>query len=1383
MKWISVFLLIFSTSVFGADYTVYSWGYGDILGETLQMIAFLFHYDDYKDAWKLTLSLALFVGAMATVIPNSDILKVPKIFLLSTGVWTAFAVAQVSIEIDDLTNTGNNKVINGVPWAVGYPMSLISALDYKLGQAYESASSIPATLRYTDGGMMLPLNLFNSSLSYKITDTRLSQNVYNYSIECALPDFDDGIKDYDLAMQSTDLWSYMGGTNPAVLVEYIKSDGTKEVKSCTDAYSSINSDMTTYFSASGKAMQNLATQMGFGSAAAISSKLGTTHQWLHGATASANTMLMQNASINAFNGAFKSYAAMNASNSESLAMYAGKAESVASSNMIVSGILGSKYIPVTKGILMSVVAGLTPMLALIMLTPLAFKSFVGYLTMLMWLATWHLGEIILNHLVSVKAQGVIDAYADSTLTSMTKPLVESTSLDYINMISSMYWMVPTISGLIVGGFSMGALAMMTGGITGRVAKGEAVGSEMGTGSWQSGNIRMDNTTANKHDSTSMLGMGQAYNIQREGFGANNLTTTQGMTSQSNQGVVSGAMQGISQGLNTIAGHHGGGNVGANWSANTQVKNNADGSSYQNGTWTNVGTDGTVTQLSGAMTFGKNGEILSGTGIKYTSTDSSGKTVSGEFDYNNGELTHSKIRNENGTTVETTYNGDGTSTQNVTTSSGSKGTFTIDENGRAKDIKNVDMAQVKATEEYAKQKAVEKATSGVLTEAFKKSFTHSDTEGKDTSVNDTTGYSKDNTTANVAQVSPTSGLNALSGLFKGKGGFGGALANATNIATKAVGVTLTDSDSISTNKSGQLVVTNKDGKTDTYQLDDSSTKQLQQLYAQKESEVSGQKFSTNEPIRNLFKDEQAKNSNETAIETLERMDSNISKTERDLKNGVIASNPEPNSIFANDVKSEIQKVDDATKTDEQITTNGTSVTNNQNPEYQQAKKDFLGNLANASKETQDGVKKEAAVLLSGVAAGLFGSRYAPQIQEAFEKKFSKATDFEKAVNDIEQATKKAETAIETGKGGAGTKKAFEDLGLGEAAKKNGFVFNNDGSVNEKATAFKQNALKAEGKLEETFGNRPQVSKGVEQVGREEFTKRIDEAITHSKDPKEIKGLNALKQDVIDGKPISNKRMANFGFGAGAPVHEPIKVGSTVQAFDKGHSNYGTVTGFNKDGTASVHFKNNTTGNEATAKIAQEDLKNVKSVPQSGNFDFNKAGASIVASNPELKSQVHPSSSVHTQPSVHGNSDVHTPKGGGFFSMVVSTIGLTAFAGAAANADENVGKYVEAGLNLASGAGSLLIPTPLGQGSDLPTVNSSEMAKFTSQFNNQKVDIKSLNSNNNENSSSPKTYNPTKNLKYDPEKNLQTYNPTPNYDPEKSLKQESHKIDKVLTNRVE
>ena len=69
-----------------------------------------------------------------------------------------------------------------------------------------------------------------------------------------------------------------------------------------------------------------------------------------------------------------------------------------------------------------------------------------------------------------------------------------------------------------------------------------------------------------------------------------------------------------------------------------------------------------------------------------------------------------------------------------------------------------------------------------------------------------------------------------------------------------------------------------------------------------------------------------------------------------------------------------------------------------------------------------------------------------------------------------------------------------------------------------------------------------------------------------------------------KPISNKELT-LVLEQVHLINEPIKIGSTVQAFDKGHSNYGTVTGFNKDGTASVHFKNNATGNEATVKIAQ------------------------------------------------------------------------------------------------------------------------------------------------------------------------------------------------------
>jgi hypothetical protein len=40
-----------------------------------------------------------------------------------------------------------------------------------------------------------------------------------------------------------------------------------------------------------------------------------------------------------------------------------------------------------------------------------------------------------------------------------------------------------------------------------------------------------------------------------------------------------------------------------------------------------------------------------------------------------------------------------------------------------------------------------------------------------------------------------------------------------------------------------------------------------------------------------------------------------------------------------------------------------------------------------------------------------------------------------------------------------------------------------------------------------------------------------------------------------------------------------------------------------------------------------------------------------------------------------------------------------------------------------------------------------------------------------------------MKYDPEQKLQTYNPTPNYDPEKSLKQESQRIDNIVNKNKE
>jgi len=1147
MKTKLLLLLLLSSALFGAEYTVYAWGYGDILGETLQMIALLFHYSEYEGAWKIMMALALFASAMASVVPGSDIWKTPKVFLISTGVWSMFVVAQVTIKVEDLTNTSNNQTITSVPWAVGYPMSLISTLDYKLGQSYELASSMPASLRYTDGGMMLPLNLFNASTSFKITDTKLSQNVYNYTVECVIPDFEDGTKDYDFAMQSDDLWAYMGGTNAATLTQYLNTDGTKSTKSCADAYSSINSDMSTYFSASGGAMQNLATQMGFGSAAAISSKLGTTHQWLHQATGNASSILMQNASINAFNSTFKSYAMMNGADPQSAAMYAGKAESVASSNMLVSGILGSKYIPITKGILIAIVAGLTPMLALVMLTPLAMKSFIGYLTMLLWLATWHLGEVILNHLISVKARGVIDMYADDQLTLATKSVVEASSMDYINMLSSMYWMVPTISGLIIGGFSMGALASMTGGITGKVAKGEAVGSEMGVGSWQSGNIMMNNNRSNKQDTLAMYSQGQAYNTQGQAFQATNLATNVGTTSTSNQNVVSGAMQGLSQNMNTLAGGRSdGGNVGANWSANSMTKHNSDGTSYQNGTWTNKGADGSVTEMTGNMTLGANGEILNASGVKYTSKGKNG-TTEGEFSYANGELISSKVSNDKGTAVETTRNSDGTYTQKASTKSGASVTNIVDKDGRAINDKDnngpIDfkMPQIQGSEDFAKSKAIEKATNDEIAKSLGWDNKKAHAIGKDTAISDKTGHGHEHSKQTAFNADGGLGINA--GILKA-----------------GVSATVTDGDKIGTTKSGDLTITDKDGNTKTYETSDSFKQSHKETLAKKEAEMSSVKFSTNEPMRDLFKSEHDKNKNETAVETLERLDRDVAKTEEQLKSNIVNSKPElANTALNKEVESGLKASNAVTKSKEQI-----------EKEQEKAKtdKDFASAMANFQKthkiedaKAREGIMKEAGGALLAGAAAYLGLKKGGDAYKAMKNKIDAklagkhGDDFAKSANEINKNIKKMDDALD-GKDTKNVKQVFKDMGMLNHAEKNGLVFKGN-DLDVEATHARQTALKAEGKLKDFAFN-----------GGNEVKAPSTPNIT----PPQTPTGNAPKvgDQIVKGSSVSATDQAKNNAGWKGLVNSGTSLKDLPVALsDKG--NYGRLTGsFDSKGNPEVAF---------------------------------------------------------------------------------------------------------------------------------------------------------------------------------------------------------------------
>lgn len=565
LKRILLLLFTLSSFLFAAE-KAYAWGYGDLMLETLKVVKYVFSVNEFNDVWKVALIISMISALFMMVTPNPDFLKLPKILLLSMGVYTVFVTAKIDIYVDDKADNSNSGLVTDVPWAVGWPLGFFSTLEYRMGAIYETATSIPDGMKYSNSGFFTPLSIFSQSTKHQIVTPHLYQNLSNYIQECVIPDLENGYKDYRTLIYSDNVWAYMGNTSPATFMLYVDSSNNTSLKTCIDSYMFINTELQNYVGVGGVGMEYLGKSLGMLSASAVSSQLGIANQYLLNSSKTASQMLLQNTAINTFSENFRNYATLNGADLNNTAFHSASASSAASAQMIVSGILGTKYIPLIKGILTIVVIGLTPLLMLLMVTPIGFKTLIGYIMMLAWLASWHFGDVILNHIIITKAQGALSGYGD--IKFATRGLVDSTTMDYINMASSMYWTIPTIALIIVTGFSLSALASLNNAMTTKLDRtSSAVGGDMGKGNMSFGNVGHNSYSANSVNAAASTVMGNSmrwddistFNQGNQSNRMNNVSTQSGTqfingglsANQSYNNLMSG--MGKELGFNSISG--------------------------------------------------------------------------------------------------------------------------------------------------------------------------------------------------------------------------------------------------------------------------------------------------------------------------------------------------------------------------------------------------------------------------------------------------------------------------------------------------------------------------------------------------------------------------------------------------------------------------------------------------------------------------------------------------------------------------------------------------------------------------------------------------------------------------------------------------------------
>lgn len=617
--------LLFVGNAFGAD-TVYAWGYGDILEKTLIAVKFTFAQDDFTGLFKFALLIA-FVMAIINSMSFSlkmDFFALPKLMALSMGISALFVTAKIDVVVNDV-NTNTTYPIFDVPWAVAKPLVWVTGMEKELGEMLESSFAVPGDISYTSAGFLSPFNIMNGATSFKISDPYIFQSLDNYIIDCVMPDIQKGYLDVNSLANTEDLWGMMSDANPAVLTMYYSPTTRKgEVVACTESYTNINGALSTYLSAAG--MQSLGGMLGGYSSAQLTTVLGSSANFFMGYTKTASDFLLQSTMINQFTETYKNWATINGTDNGSLAYGTGKGEQTAQANMIISGVLGAKYIPVIKGILTVILIALTPIVALLLLTPMFFKVLTGYLSALLWLSLWHVGEVLLNFIIMTKASSYIlkTTAINGVQTIVTKPVIDGSFMDYINMAGSMYWMIPAIAGLIVGGFGYMALSGLNSSISGGIQSGpRGVASEVASGSASFGNFSANNTNANKHDSTNTFASGNATmlkNAYGEDYG---YTGKRADTNLANQMRINGE------------------NVGG---AFTQTRTG----------------DGNIAVAKGAQWSGKDG------GGSYNASSQSGFTVDKD-----GKTTHGTVTKvyESGNTVESTYDEAGKEKKRIETTKG------------------------------------------------------------------------------------------------------------------------------------------------------------------------------------------------------------------------------------------------------------------------------------------------------------------------------------------------------------------------------------------------------------------------------------------------------------------------------------------------------------------------------------------------------------------------------------------------------------------------------------------------------------------------------------------------------------------------------------------
>ena len=494
------------------NYEIITYGGGQTFVSVIQAVALL----SGNSALKSMMTVALLVGLLMGILKAAFDFNVGTILrwlIMSTVIYGVLWTPTVTVHVTDRFNVGLQSAdIAHVPLGVAFAAAFSTEVGDTAISVTQTAFNDPASLEFSNTGMIYGAKLFSQMTSWQALDPSLANNLQAYIHDCIADDIIANDISMDGIQNSPSLWAFLEANgNPALMTQSWgePSGGAPAVVTnvtCQAAATTIDGQWPAAITESQGMAQKI---LGFSgvqgtSQTPITQTVSDLTNATFGTSTNATDFFKQALAISAMKQSVASYTGLVGGSTplQTFSNMQGQLQNNATSGSI--GQQAGTAIPILQMVMILLFIGMFPVMMPAFLLPgVGPKMIQAYFGGFIYLQLWGPMYVILNKifLAVTVAQTAASAYlptgtsqfgGQTALTLSNLASASSTNQQISNVAGMMMMAIPVIAGLLTKGVMDGGSAAVSA-IAGFRSAGESAGMMQATRNISLGNTSLDTT--------------------------------------------------------------------------------------------------------------------------------------------------------------------------------------------------------------------------------------------------------------------------------------------------------------------------------------------------------------------------------------------------------------------------------------------------------------------------------------------------------------------------------------------------------------------------------------------------------------------------------------------------------------------------------------------------------------------------------------------------------------------------------------------------------------------------------------------------------------------------------------------------------------------------